>query len=191
MPDTGYMLTPLMGNRPDLSDMLWAADNGCFAQPGKYSHELYLGWLAEQAVYRKTCLFATAPDAWGDAAATWRKSKPILPVLRAMGYAAALVAQDGQQEPDWDAFDALFVGGTNTFKFAETTYALVAEAKRRGKWVHAGRVNSRKRLVTSALAGYDSADGTYLAFGPDVNLPKLQGWMRQLQQQPHLWSAHA
>lgn len=40
-----------------------------------------------------------------------------------------------------------------------------------------GRVNSLRRLRHAAAIGCDSADGTYLAFGPDRNLPRLLDWI--------------
>jgi hypothetical protein len=40
-----------------------------------------------------------------------------------------------------------------------------------------GRLNSRRRLRHAAAIGCHSADGTYLAYGPDKNLPKLLGWL--------------
>lgn len=56
---------------------------------------------------------------------------------------------------------------------------LVAAAKRRGKHVHMGRVNSRRRWSYAEHIGCDSVDGTFLAFGPDANLPRLTGWITQ------------
>lgn len=63
------------------------------------------------------------------------------------------------------------------WKVGTMAAAVTAEAKRRGKWVHMGRVNSEDRLTRAREMGCDSADGTYLAFGPDVNLPILLGWL--------------
>ena len=187
-PDTGYMLTPMIGNKVDFNGTLWAADTGCFNQPEKYDQETYLRWLRERAAYSRRCLFATAPDVVGDAKATMEKSIPMFPLLRKEGYRAALVAQDGLEDIDipWDEFDCLFMGGTTTWKLSETAYQLAYEAEQQGKWVHQGRVNSWKRLKAAAVSGYDSADGTYLVFGPDTNLPKLNGWLDTLNQQPHL-----
>lgn len=54
---------------------------------------------------------------------------------------------------------------------------LTAEAKRRGKWVHMGRVNSRKRFAYAEFIGCDSADGTTLAKFPDATLPDVLGWL--------------
>lgn len=70
------------------------------------------------------------------------------------------------------------------WKLGKAAAGLVAEAKRRGKLVHMGRVNSFTRLAAALAMGCDSADGTYLTFGPDKNLPKLLSWLRQLNPFP-------
>jgi len=41
-------------------------------------------------------------------------------------------------------------------------------------------VNSLKRLRLARNAGAHSADGTFVAYGPDVNIPKVAKWMRTL-----------
>lgn len=43
--------------------------------------------------------------------------------------------------------------------------------------VHMGRVNTRNRMLAAKAMGCDSADGTYLAYGPDQNLPSLLAWL--------------
>lgn len=50
-----------------------------------------------------------------------------------------------------------------------------------------GRVNSLRRLRLAQAMGCDSADGTYLAYGPDRNLPRLLGWLREINCQGALW----
>jgi hypothetical protein len=50
-----------------------------------------------------------------------------------------------------------------------------------------GRVNSRRRLRIAAQMGCHSADGTFLAFGPDRNLPHLLGWLAEWDRQLPLW----
>lgn len=170
----GYMDTPAQGNaRP--AGVTWAADNGCFGA-GYPGDDAWLAWLTANSP--DGCLFATAPDVVGDAAATLERSAPHLPAIRDLGYPAALVAQDGLTEgaTPWDELDALFIGGTTAWKLGPDAAALVAVAKRRGKHVHMGRVNSRRRWQYAEHIGCDSVDGTYLTFGPDVNLPRLLGW---------------
>jgi hypothetical protein len=181
----GVMLQPKMGNRMP-PDVLWAADNGCFSQGDRFNLPAYYRWLEARQIHQDRCLFAVAPDVVGDAEATWRRSRDVLPELRARGYRAALVAQDDVDPTtlDWSAFDVLFIGGTTRWKLSEPAYEIAAEAKRRGKWIHLGRVNSAKRLIAAAMAGYDSADGTFLAFGPDKNLPRLLSWLDRLDRQP-------
>lgn len=124
-------------------------------------------------------------DVVGDAQATWTRSEPWLHRIRQLGYPAALVAQDGLEEMDieWEAFDVLFIGGSTEWKLGAHARAIVAEAKRRGKRVHMGRVNSLSRLRYAQAIGCDSADGTYITFGPDVNMPKVLGWLRDVNRQ--------
>lgn len=113
----------------------------------------------------------------------------MLLVIRELGFPTAFVAQDGQEylPIPWDAFDCLFVGGSTAWKLSEPAYALVREAKRRGKWCHMGRVNSWRRIRAAAMSGYDSCDGTYIAYNPIELTEKVSGWMRNLREQQRLW----
>ena len=40
-----------------------------------------------------------------------------------------------------------------------------------------GRVNSLRRVRYTEAIGCDTVDGTYLTFGPNMNLPNLLGWL--------------
>ena len=178
----GFIATPAQGNRRP-SGVTWCADNGRYGKgwPGSDS---WWRWLTSHAQDAATCAFAVAPDVVGDARATLAESLPRLPRIRELGYRAALVAQDGlESEPvPWDAFDVLFIGGTTAWKLGPHARALAAEAIRRGKPVHMGRVNSERRWLYARAIGCTSVDGTYLTFGPDVNLPKVLAWQRNLDQ---------
>lgn len=175
----GQICTPAEG-RAVIPGATWAADNGCFGK-GYPGDAEYLAWLATRAEHADRCLFATAPDVVADAAATLARSAPFLPLIRALGYPAALVAQDGLEHLDvpWDSFDVLFIGGSTDWKLGAAAGRLTAEAKRRGKAVHMGRVNSRRRWSYAEHIGCDSVDGTFLAFGPDINLARLTNWVSQ------------
>jgi len=180
----GYIDTPAQGNRRP-EGVEWCADNGCFGK-GYPGDEKWLGWLEKNAHAAADCLFATAPDVVGDAEATLARSAPFLPLIREMGYPAALVAQDGLEDLDipWGEFDVLFIGGSTEWKLGPAARHLIKQAKDRGKWVHMGRVNSQRRYRYAHEIGCDSVDGTYLTFGPDINLPKLLTWSRIEDQQP-------
>lgn len=184
----GFIDTPAQRNKRP-AGLTWCADNGCFGK-GYPGDEKWLGWLEKHAHEAASCLFATAPDVVGDAVATLARSAPFLPKIRALGYPAALVAQDGLEdlEVPWDEFDVLFIGGSTDWKLGAAARGLIREAKARGKWVHMGRVNSEKRYRYAHEIGCDSADGTYLTFGPKTNLPKLLTWSR-VEDQPALFAA--
>jgi hypothetical protein len=184
-PDLGLMLSPGMGNAvTPLQFWPYALDNGCFAQGASFDAGDWLEWLAGLRRYRERCLFAVAPDVVGDAEATLARSLPYLPTVRQLGYPVAFVTQDGCRSDlvPWDGFDALFVGGSDAWKLSEASWSLCREARVRGKHVH--------RLQACALSFVDSADGTYLKFGPDANWPKLMSWLDAINDgQPSLWEA--
>ena len=177
-PMLGFMITPHMGNAQPLGEW-WAADNGRFAAPEKYTDVGYIKWLL--SMDREHALFATAPDVLGDHKATIELSRPIFPWIRRAGYRPAFVAQDGwcEQTTPWDEFDVLFIGGSNEFKLGLGLEASRAANDRR-KWVHMGRVNSLKRLLIARRAGCHSADGTYLKYGPKINWPRMCRWFDAL-----------
>lgn len=181
-----YIDTPAQGNkRPD--GVKWVADNGCFSD--RWDEGKWWRFLVNNAHAASSCLFAVAPDVVGDAWRTHIKSLPWLPKIRALGYKVAYVAQDGIERwpmMPWPDFDVLFIGGSTEFKLGPVARDLVAEAKRRGKWVHMGRVNSERRWLYAQAIGCDSVDGTYLTFGPRTNLPALLAWGRNAHQYP-LW----
>jgi hypothetical protein len=180
--DTPIQQQPLRVGQAHAGDVPWSADNGCFTD--RWDPDRWWAFLVDNAHRAGTCIFATAPDVVGDAQATLERSAPWLPKIRALGYPAALVAQDGLEDLDvpWATFDVLFIGGTTDWKLGPAARELVAEAKRRGKRAHMGRVNSEKRLRYAAAIGCDSADGTFLTFGPDKNLPQLLTWIRGVNQ---------
>lgn len=158
----------------------WCADNGCFGK-GYPGDEQWFAWLSSYTPEEiARCRFAVAPDVVGEAQATLDRSTPWLAKVRALGYPVALVAQNGLEgmEVPWDDFDVLFIGGDTAWKLGPAARQLVREAKAHGKWVHMGRVNSERRMRYATAIGCDSADGTYIAFGPDQNLPKVLGWLR-------------
>jgi hypothetical protein len=182
-PNLPAMITPRMGQRP-FPGQAWAADNGRYASPEDYTDESYLAWLAKMPA--ESCLFATAPDVVGDAAATIEMSTPMLSRIRAAGYRVAFVAQDGLEllTPPWSDFDVLFIGGSTEWKLGAHAARLVNEAKLRGKWVHMGRVNSLRRMKYAESIGCDSADGTFLRFRPSGR-PDL--WVDHVLANPSLW----
>lgn len=182
----GFITSPRARNTVE-PGMVWCCDNDAFSG-GYVGDDRFLSWLTTRPA--ATCRFVTAPDVVGDAAATLARSAPMLPRIRDLGYPVALVAQNGIEDMavPWSTFDVLFIGGDTAWKLGPAARAVVAEARRRGRWVHMGRVNSWRRLRYAHQIGCDSADGTYLAFGPDQNLPKLLAWLAEVNSQGLLWA---
>ncbi len=193
--DLGVLLTPNMGNRPKLQGVLWAADNGLFAGPdkpvrpfGECEFARFKTLLERAGWDLDGCLFAVVPDAPFNAQGTLERWAEWYPRFRAelpAGVPLAFVAADGMTVDDvpWDELDVLFLGGSDAFKEG-AAIELCAEARRRGKWVHMGRVNSRRRMAIAWRFRCDSADGTFIAFGPNQNLPKVNAWLGELNGQP-------
>lgn len=180
--------TPAQGNtRPE--GVAWCADNGAFSH--KWNAETWWAFLTENAHAAAWCCFAALPDVVCDWPATLARSLPWVDAVRGLGYPVALVLQDGatSETVPWDQIDAVFVGGSTAWKLGPEARSLVAEAKLRGLWAHMGRVNSEKRLRYARHIGCDSADGTYLVFGPDANLPNVQAWLRGVNGQGDLFAS--
>jgi hypothetical protein len=133
----------------------WAADNDCFQGLDRHAFTAMLDRIAGLP----GCLFVSVPDHVGDAHATAESFDAWAPELEARGLPCALVLQDGIDElgdwldSTWDRLAAVFVGGTDDFKLGPVAAELAREAKRRGKWVHWGRVSSRRRIRHIAETG--------------------------------------
>jgi len=161
----------------------WAADN-----------DAYLAWDAErfQLMLDKItgipgCLFVVAPDVVGDAKATRDRFYEWKYRLDCTRQPIAFVAQDGADlhRPPWQYIDALFIGGTTEFKLGPVAAQLADEARRCRKWLHMGRVNTRKRIRYAKSLGCDSVDGTNFSMFRRTNLPWALTWASSEQ----LWSA--
>lgn len=181
----GILLTPF-SQRVAPSEFVWAADNGCFA--AKWDEKTWRRWL-ESKESPPSALFAVVPDVVADHVGTLHRWDQYSGFVRSLGYKPAFVLQDGAtiESIPWDSCDALFIGGTTDFKLGETARIITAYAKTLGKWVHMGRVNSSRRIRIAVDWGCDSVDGTYLAFGPDINTPKLINMMNRATQQLSLF----
>lgn len=184
--DVGHLIVPRQWNDPDALDLTqpWAGDNGCFVgfDPGAFMRMLY--------AYRRKegCLFVTAPDAVSDAAETLHLWSFWAPVIRSVGREPAFAAQNGltPERVPWDEFRTLFIGGDDAYKDGPEVRTLCGIAKAKGKWVHWGRVNGKRRYELAVKAGADSIDGTGFSMAPDTNIPKVCQWHGEIEQQPEL-----
>lgn len=173
----GQITTPQRWSN-SVSARQWAMDNGVFT--GRFDESAFWKKLERLQPHQPQCLFVVAPDVVANAIATLSAWRYWGPAIHAAGWPVAFVAQDGQENlPLPPEFDALFIGGSTEWKMSNYALALIAEAKRRGAWVHVGRVNSQSRIRHFQLAGVDSVDGTTICFAPNKYYPVIDRALRQ------------
>jgi hypothetical protein len=156
----GILLAPANGNTVASvvkTGLPWAVDNGAYSG---FDEARFLR-LLDRAQAQPGCLFVVAPDVVADAKATLAQWPWWSALIRSRGLPAAFVGQDGQEDlPLPDDMDAYFVGGSTRWKLSQASADLCREAKRRGLYLHVGRVNSLRRLRTAYEFGADSIDGS-------------------------------
>lgn len=159
----------------------WAADNDCFQGLDAPAYRKMLSAIAGLP----GCLFVTVPDVVGDALATLGRFYDWRDEVAFTRQPLAFVLQDGQESHPvpWDDIGAVFVGGTTEWKLGAAAETLVAEARRRSKHVHMGRVNSRRRFDYARAIGCDSVDGSSFARFRNTWLPRALRWHREPLQQ--------
>jgi hypothetical protein len=150
--DFWQLRTPLTGYQ--IGTTPYGLDNGCFSEFKRSTWERMLDEAEESRP-----VFVCLPDIVGDA----RRTLDLFDAfkLATSGLPRALVLQDGigDLEIPWADIDAVFVGGTNTFKLAPECINACKAAKMLNKWVHVGRVNEPKR-ARNWLGLADSMDGS-------------------------------
>jgi hypothetical protein len=175
----GILLTP--ANRNSVAAVVatglpWAIDNGAYSG---FDREAFDHLAREKAVGQPGLLWVAAPDTVGNAESTLFKFEYWQPRLAAGGLPIAFVGQDGLEslEPPWDRFECLFLGGSTAWKLSSAAWDLAAEAKRRGKLVHIGRVNSLRRMRVAQIFGCDSIDGSSASMFGDKYIHKYLRWL--------------
>lgn len=176
----GLLLTPR--NRNSVASQVatglpWAVDNGAFSGFDPVAFRRLLQRVAGQP----RLLWIACPDVVADS----RSTLALFDVWRDEVAAAgpvALVGQDGLEglEIPWEQCSCLFLGGSTRWKLSRAAADLAAEARARGKWVHVGRVNSRRRLRYCWSLQADSCDGSSASMFGDKYLPKYLGWINEL-----------
>lgn len=178
-PGFGRLLSPRQFSRAydtAQAGIPWAADNDCFQRLDADAYRRMLDTIHGLP----GCLFVTSPDVVGDAPRTLELWDEWRDELCAVWQPLALVAQDGLRPEDvpWRELDALFIGGTTEYKLSAEAETLAREARTRGKHVHMGRVNSRKRFDYARQVGCDSVDGSSFSRWRTRWLPDALTWHR-------------
>ncbi len=191
-PRLGHLLTP--ANRNGMASLLatgllWAADNGAFSGLDEAKFRRMLAKIAGQP----RCLFLVVPDVVGNAQATHFQFEQWWDECHDTGQPLAYVGQDGAEHMDipWGQFQAFFVGGSTAWKLSAAAGDLCAEAKRRGKHVHMGRVNSLRRMDVAAAMGCDSIDGSSASMYGDRYIHRFCAELDRLHKQQRMFMGDA
>lgn len=192
----GHLWTPATANglhRLCATGLPWAADNAAFGT--QWDTEAF-----EKAAFFKIPsaptrpLFLTVPDVVGDSRATLALFHVWHRLLSVTELPLALVLQDGVESQllPWELFSWVFVGGSrryasgvpgrgpfNEWKESRAAADVIREAQKRGKRVHAGRVNGLRRLRHFFDLGVDTADGSSLSLYPDTLVPQFVAALRE------------
>ena len=152
--DVIWQLRTPLTNYARASGVPYGLDNGCFANFDRPAWNRLLEQAEEDAP-----VFACLPDVVGDA----QRTVELFEYFKSHtnGIPRALVLQDGIEHATipWDALSAVFVGGSDAFKYSPIAIRAARTAKMLGKWVHVGRVNTAKR-VRNWIGIADSIDGS-------------------------------
>lgn len=167
--NVGHLLCPRSRNVV-WSDR-WAADNSAFSS---FNEAAWLRML-DAIAGRAGCLFVAVPDVVANASQTLALYHRHVGAVLARQLPPAYVLQDGISYTPGVPLSAraVFIGGSTAFKLGPLARAYVAESKRRGLWVHMGRVNSMPRLRYARAIGCDSVDGSGFARFPDAMFPRF------------------
>lgn len=169
----GWMNTPFSSyNFQGLIDtgLPIACDNGCFKE---FNQKRFFSMLHRASEASTDLQWVSVPDVVADAKATLELFIKWHPKIQ---FPTAYVLQDGAEDTEipYHLINCVFIGGTTEFKLSETARDLISEAKKIGKLVHMGRVNTDKRLRYAIKIGCDSVDGTgYVRFSRREILPAL------------------
>lgn len=162
-PRFGYMLNVnrVIGQEREAVRYPWMLDNGAFSEA--WDETVWRRRLEQLSEYNATCIAAVVPDVILDAKATLARWHQYAPVVKSLGYPAAFATQNGctMDMVPWDEVDVLFIGGSDAHRVREC-WPLIDYAKRRGMWVHVGRVNSPYAIRRYCRS--DSVDGTEMTF---------------------------
>lgn len=183
----GVLFQPFDHNDPaGASGRVWAADNAAFSGFDAGAFVEMLGRLRGMP----RCKFVAAPDVVADPSATGRLFDLWEPMIRALGFPVALVAQGGLTPEcvPWRRVDALFIGGSTEWKLSRHADTLLGMAAAHGKWRHVGRVNSRRRM-RHFWGLCDSIDGSGFSRWPRIRIAKAERWFAEFEASPRLYAA--
>lgn len=172
----GHLYSP-GGQRGPFEHLPYALDNGAYSaylRQAAWDAQVFrqlLKWAADSEIQP---MWVACPDVVADTQRTLAQWDSWAQEIRAHGFKAALVVQDGMTDQDIAATeaDALFIGGSTDWKWSNL-YRLCELHPT----VHVGRVNGYRGLVKCRDAGASSVDGTGWFRGDQTQLAGLKQFL--------------
>lgn len=153
--------TPLTRYRAcTFNHIQYGLDNGAFTDFNEVAWRTMVG----EGLADELCLWIAMPDIVGDWDTTLEQFWHYQESTKTPPEKSAIVLQDNlilDQIP-WDDITCIFLGGTDLFKKSHLAFEAVLQAKAKKKWVHVGRVNTRKN-VARWFDFADTIDGSGIA----------------------------
>jgi len=133
--------------------------------------------------------FVASPDIIADPDQTLELFYGWRPHFLHLRLRTALVLQDGMTTQDipWPELEAVFVGGTDQYKFSPDVYRICLQAKQHRKWIHFGRINSKRKLSLAHDYHAHSVDGLHWSFYTHKNLAQGIEWVQSIKSQGRLF----
>lgn len=178
-PNLGQLITARDGNLP-ISGLAYAADNSAYSD---WNEESFIRMLDRLKGYTTPPVFVAVPDYVGNARITNQLFRRWAPEIFSRGLPLGYVLQDGQgaSTVPWEDISAIFIGGSTDFKTDDHVKYLVRKAKKKGIWIHMGRVNSLQRLQTASEMGVDSVDGSGFSRFAEIKLSRALRYLETAQ----------
>lgn len=157
---------------------LFGADNDCFKGFDKAKYEKMIEMLPRVDKLK----YVTIPDVVGNYEETIKLFDKWHPLLKNENLPLAFVLQDNMpiNEIPFDKFKSLFIGGSTEYKLSKEVADIVRITKEKDKWIHMGRVNSKKRIKYAHSIGCDSVDGTGFSMFPNTHIPSALELLSEL-----------
>lgn len=157
---------------------LFGADNDCYNSFHKARYEKMIEILPRVPSLK----YVTVPDVVEDFEKTIKLFDEWYYILKNEKLPLAFVLQDNMpiNYIPFDKIEALFIGGSTEYKLSDEVANIVSIAKNKNKWVHMGRVNSKKRIRYAHSIGCDSFDGTSFSRFSRTYIPPTLDLLKQL-----------
>lgn len=148
---------------------LFGADNDCFKGFDKLKYEKMIEILPRVEKLK----YVTVPDCVGNFEETIKLFDDWYKLLKNEQLPLAFVLQDNMpiSEIPFDKVSSIFIGGSTDYKLSKEVANIVSMSKEKTKWVHMGRVNSKKRIRYAHKIGCDSVDGTGFSMFANTHIP--------------------